>query len=358
MNKQKKILICPLDWGLGHATRCIPLIDYLIQQGCTVIVAGNETTNALIKAEFPTLCFVYLKGYQVKYAASAWGLPFVIARQIPRLLKTIRYEHHWLQQAIDTYAIDIVIADNRYGLYSTKVPCVFITHQLQIAVPQSSFIQKWVNAMNHRMIKKFTAIWVPDVESHAMSGKLSTHNNELSQVSFIGNLSRFNLAKSVPLKYKIMVLLSGPEPQRSKLEALVLSQLQHTQEPILVVRGKPDAQPIKPSNNQIHMVNHLAKNDLQMALLQSAIIVCRSGYSTIMDLIKLHKHAFLIPTPGQTEQEYLATYLAEKKWFLSVSQAAFDINDAVKQFNAFTFLPFPEIATEGYKKAIDQLLQN
>jgi UDP-N-acetylglucosamine:LPS N-acetylglucosamine transferase len=106
------------------------------------------------------------------------------------------------------------------------------------------------------------------------------------------------------------------------------------------------------------MVNHLAKNDLQMALLQSAIIVCRSGYSTIMDLIKLHKHAFLIPTPGQTEQEYLATYLVEKKWFLSVSQAAFDINEAVMQFNAFTFEPFPEIATEGYKKAIDQLLQN
>jgi uncharacterized protein (TIGR00661 family) len=358
LNKQKKILICPLDWGLGHATRCIPLIDYFLQQGCEVMVAGNEITNSLIKTEFPALTFLDLKGYRVKYASSAWGLPFVIGRQIPRLLQTIRFEHQWLQQTIDTYAIDLVIADNRYGLYSTKVPCIFITHQLQIAVPQSSIIQKWVNAMNHRMIKKFSAIWVPDVEDHAMSGKLSTQSSQLANVYFIGNLSRFNLTKSAPLKYKIMVLLSGPEPQRSQLEALILAQLQHNNDPILIVRGKLNAQPLMSNNKQIHIVNHLSKNDLQMALMQSAMIICRSGYSTIMDLMKLHKHAFLIPTPGQTEQEYLATYLAEKRWFLTESQSALDVNEAVKQFNAFSFEPLPDLATEGYKKAIDQWLQS
>lgn len=353
---QKKILICPLDWGLGHATRCMPLIEYFIEKKCEVIIAGNEKTNNLIKNEFPALKYLYIKGYEIKYSKNKFFLAFMLLKQIPKILRVIKCEHHWLQNNIEQEKIDLVISDNRYGLFTKKIPCVFITHQINIAVPQSAMIEKLLNKINHYFIKKFTHLWIPDYEENSIAGKLSKNTIHHSNLSYIGILSRFNFQENVQKKYKYLFLISGPEPQRNIFEQLIFNQIKEIKSPVLVIRGLPDSNPILNENNYITITNHLSKSDLQNAILQSEIIICRSGYSTIMDLIKLNKHAILIPTPAQTEQEYLASYLVEKKWFLILKQHEFIFKEIEKLFTEFDFIPFDNFQTANYKYAIDSLL--
>ncbi len=356
MNRQKKILVCPLDWGLGHATRCMPLIAYFIEKGCEVIIAGNEMTNRLIQAEFPVLQYIDLKGYNVRYSTSKFLLPFKILSQIPKILSVIQAEQEWLQAIIRQYEIDIVISDNRYGLYSNKVKSIFITHQLNIAVPQSGFLERILNKINHRFIRRFSAVWVPDYENNIMAGKLSVKSEKIGNVQYLGNLSRFKIRQHIQKKYDVIILLSGPEPQRTMLEKLILNQVAQCQLNILFIRGKPGSSAIPSDNKYISIVNHLSKEKLETALLQSEIIICRSGYSTVMDLIRLNKHAIFIPTPGQTEQEYLATYFAAKNWFTQCSQDFFNFQDEIKEFKKIKFSDFPDLNMEQYKTIVNELL--
>lgn len=355
MHTSKRILFAPLDWGLGHASRCIPLIEECLLNGHEVIIAANQMISILLQKEFPTLRYLPLHGYNVTYSKKKWMLPIDILAQIPKIRTAIRTEHQWLQQAIEEYQLDLVISDNRYGLYTAKIPCVFITHQLQIQVPQSSFLQKIINRLNHRYISKFTTCLVPDYEVDKMSGYLSTATG-LTNITYIGNLSRFTQTKQPPPVYDLLVLLSGPEPQRSLLENLLLDQIQHTNLKTYVVRGKPGSldKPIGSTNSTI--VNHLSSSELQTVIASSAIVICRSGYSTIMDLIKLNRHAILIPTPGQTEQEYLASYLADKNWFMTCNQEDISLKSLVDKYTNHTFSRFPTWALEQYKIELRKIL--
>ncbi len=355
MNKRKKILFCPLDWGLGHATRCIPLIRFCIEQHCQVIVAGTEKTNALIGAEFPSLQYISLSGYQIRYAKKGGWLPLILSLQIPRLLKAIRNERAWLKDIVRTHQIDLVVSDNRYGLAIPELPCIFMTHQLQIKVPQSGLLQILVNRVNHYFLEQFSAIWIPDYADHGMSGELSLEGKNLPPIAYLGNLSRFEKAEPGPFLYDKIFLLSGPEPQRSILEEKILSQIKDSSERILIVQGRPEAGAITQTNKQLRIVSHLPTVELQTALRQSAMIICRSGYSTIMDLIKINRHALLIATPGQTEQEYLANYLSEKKWFLSARQKDLDLAVETLRMKDFQFTAFPDYDAQ-YQKVLLPIL--
>lgn len=355
MHTSKRILFAPLDWGLGHASRCIPLIEECLLNGHEVIIAANQMISILLQKQFPTLRYLPLPGYNVTYSKRKWTLALEIVAQIPKIKKTIKSEHRWLQQVIEEYQLDLVISDNRYGLYTTKIPCVFITHQLQIQVPQSSIFQKWVNRINHQYITKFTTCFVPDYEVDKMSGQLSNKTG-LANITYIGNLSRFTPTAQPQPVYDLLVLLSGPEPQRSLLENLLLDQIQHTNIKTYVVRGKPGSldNPIVSTN--ITIVNHLGSTELQTVMTSSAMIVARSGYSTIMDLIKLNRRAILIPTPGQTEQEYLASYLAEKNWFMTCDQQSILLKTLRDEYHAHAFSTFPAWPLEQYKIELQKIL--
>ncbi|MCC7030748.1 MAG: hypothetical protein IT257_10605 [Chitinophagaceae bacterium] len=211
---------------------------------------------------------------------------------------------------------------------------------------------------NHRYIRRFSKVWVPDYPDHAMAGKLSVQHHLLKNVEFIGNLSRFESESHTGMLYDKMILLSGPEPQRSKLEALIMGQLEQTSERILIVRGKPGSAALQHPNSCIRIENHLSKTALQQAMQQSDVLICRSGYSTIMDLIKLKKTALLVPTPGQTEQEYLARFLSEKKWFTTMKQSDLELNKATLMMKNTEAGTIPDFDLYLYKKAIDDLLQS
>ncbi len=327
----KRILIAPLDWGLGHATRCIPIIQSLLQQGHLVCIASSGLALPLLQEEFPQLTFFTLPSYKARYARR---MPFMLKVfwQIPYFLWVIRQEHKQIEKLVRAHGIDLVIADNRYGCYSQQVKSIFITHQLNLQMPGAlRWMQGMVNWMNHYLIRRFDACWVPDFPDHRLSGILSQARS--MPVSFMGVLSRFEKASSQAVsQFDLLVLLSGPEPQRTILEERLLTQLKSYQGKVMLVRGLPGQHPLPtqlPASLQV--LNHAPAQALQSIIESSACILARSGYTTVMDLYVLEKRAIFIPTPGQTEQEYLARQLMQQGIAFSMPQDAFDLQEALRQ---------------------------
>ena len=322
----KKVLVAPLDWGLGHATRCIPIIRMLRDCKAEVLIGAEGAAAILQNREFPNIQILPLNGYRIKYTKSKVFFFFNILLQLPKIARAVNYEKRWLDKIIETQKIDIVISDNRLGLSSKKIPCYFITHQLHIK-SGNSFLDKIIQKVNYSYINQFKECWVPDLEDkNSYAGELS-HPQILPQVpvKYIGLLSRFQKS-DVQKKYKLAIVLSGPEPQRTIFENKILVQLKIIDDSVLLVRGLPDEKyPLKSLSQNITYYNHLHAEALSVAMQQSEVVLSRSGYSTIMDLIAIEQNAFLVPTPGQTEQEYLAKYLSEKGMFKSMSQDELDL---------------------------------
>ena len=317
MSKKLKVLIAPLDWGLGHATRCIPIIRALIVLGHTVVIATDRDPMRLLKQEFPELDFFPLPGYDVRYAKKWLKLKMVL--NIPKILLRIGDEGKILEKIVAENKVDFVISDNRFGLTSSKVPNVFITHQVEIQTP---VFQKAMNQLNRKYINEFDECWIPDYSGdNNLSGKLSASEALKNRVKFIGPLSRFSYKnKECKSIYKCMAIVSGPEPQRTIFEKLVYQELKELSGKSLLVRGILDEnEPVKGGN--VTIVSHLGSEEMQHAIEQSDYIISRSGYSTIMDLTTLKKKAILVPTEGQTEQEYLADYHDGRENFICVSQS-------------------------------------
>lgn len=348
---RNRVLVAPLDWGLGHATRCIPIIKNLLECKCEVIIAAEGTVQTLLQNEFPDLQFLPLKGYRIKYGRSRYLTFLTIFLQIPSIILTIFREKRWLKRIILTHRIDAVISDNRFGLYSKKVPCIYITHQLRIKTG-NVFIENFIQKIHKWIINKFTICWVPDFSiSENIAGELSHPKKIPENVSYIGCLSRFE-KKDTEKKYDVLIVLSGPEPQRTLFEKILLEQINEIEKTVLFVRGLPnETSQLMSANTKLTFVNHLTADRLNEAILQSKIVISRSGYTTIMDLIKLEQKAILIPTPGQTEQEYLAAYLSEKKIFLSASQHKFSLKKLLIESDDFPYL-LPKMEMDLYKTFI------
>jgi len=358
----QRVLVAPLDWGLGHATRCIPIIKALQELGKTVLLAGDGPTAQLLQTEFPSLSLLPLKGYHISYAKTGWGLPLHMLTQTPNIFQTIKDERTWLNTMIEDQQIDLVISDNRYGLYSKKIPCVLITHQLTIKMP-FAWLERHVQKIHYSLINRFHTCWVPDAKGPLNLGGDLSHPLKMPAipVKWMGLLSRFAPSKStetvvqinndlIPaFSFQYCFLLSGPEPQRTLLENIILKNIQDLAEPMVLVRGLPSSQNIstdtsshtekKVSPNplpaslpqQLTVYNHLPAADLAPLILSSEWIICRSGYSTLMDLAALRKNAILIPTPGQTEQEYLAFQLSSQGMATTVAQAKFSLTESIAQ---------------------------
>jgi len=303
---KKRILVAPLNWGLGHATRSIPIINALINHGFEPILASDGGPLSLLKKEFPQLKTIELPSYSVTYAKKGGFFKWNLLKGSPKMMKAIKDEKKAVKSIIETHKINGIISDNRLGVYSKKVPSVFITHQLQVLSGSTT----WLSTAFHRnFIKRFDECWVPDNHGeHNLSGKLGHPKIHLIPTKYIGPLSRFNKINA-EIKFKVLVLLSGPEPQRSMLETRLLKEFENCKGNFLFVRGVVEDEQKKTEKNNIVIYNFMTSNQLEEALNETELVVSRSGYTTIMDLAKLNKKAFFIPTPGQFEQEYLAKRL-------------------------------------------------
>jgi uncharacterized protein (TIGR00661 family) len=338
----KNILITPLDWGLGHATRCIPIIRELLKRDCKVFIGGSGPSLILLRDEFPSLAFFSLPGYHPVYP-SGKNMGGAMAKQLPKFIRTIRAEHNEVQKLIDTHKIDFVISDNRYGCWSKKIPSVFITHQLNILMPPSlRWMSYFVGVVNKRLLKKFSACWIPDFpdEENGLSGLLGHSEESWHNIKYIGPLSRFSSEGGVGIKYDLTCILSGPEPQRTMLEKSIKEQVKNLSLRFLMIRGIPSAR--GKTEDEVDFLNSEA---LQTVILQSSIIIARSGYSMVMDLATLGKKAIFIPTPGQTEQEYLASRWQKKGVAYSMPQDAIDLQYALRRSE--NYAGFQKVSNEG-----------
>jgi predicted glycosyltransferase len=360
--KSAKILLAPLDWGLGHATRCIPIVKELISLKCDVIIAATGDQKAILQAEFPFLPFVELPGYEVKYGKNRALTLLKMIGKIPKILIRIKGEKAWLTAFVEQEKPDAVISDNRYGLAHKDVFSVFMTHQLLIRTPFGRGADRLLQRIQYRWLRRFSECWIPDLgKKEALAGELS-HPEKLPSipVRYIGILSRFEktAARSVdgekagvgqtePNKScELLILLSGPEPQRTLFEKILLRQLPGYSGKTILVRGLPipTGSPA-PSHPGLTVHDHLPAAELNAVVCGAQLVLSRPGYSSVMDLFKLGKKCIFVPTPGQTEQEYLGHYLEGRRLALSLPQSGFSLTAAIAAAENFPYKT-PELGNE------------
>ncbi len=329
---RKRILLAALDWGLGHATRCIPLVRALQAVGAEVLLASSGRAKDLLQTEFSELPVLSLPAYGVhyQYKSMYWNM----ALQMPKIMRAIGQEYQATQRLVRDYAIEGIISDNRYGCFHRRIKTIFLTHQVQLQIP-NKILQTTVNQIQQYAIHQFDACWIPDWPGAAsLAGALS----ELPQKGrgrYIGPLSRMQ-AMDLPPDEDIVAVLSGPEPQRSRLEHLFLQQAAQMSRSFLLIQGITDAYREWQAADNIRVVSFLTGAALNATLARAQCIICRAGYSSIMDLVALGKPAILIPTPGQTEQEYLAARFAQRGIFYSQAQADFNLHQALEASQTYT----------------------
>ena len=368
-----RVLVAPLNWGLGHATRCVPIIKGLLADEHKVVIAADGYPLRFLRREFPHLEWVEFEGLKVEYSDSKSQVGAML-RQLPSFLRGIWREHKELKRIVEAYDIDVVVSDNRFGLWCKDAYSVYMTHQLMVKMPRGlQWMERCVWRLHHWFIKHYDECWVPDVEGEDnLSGDLSHKYPLLKNTRFIGVLSRFSAekveweavrveAEALDLKerYDVVAVLSGPEPHRTNLERQItdyrlqiadnsqrsmvdgqqvltpsgqaLVPLKQGDNKIvdfqfsffiphfiakgsktdgssfLIIQGLPeDDLRLAEHRDGVDYIPHLPTELLQWYMQEAKEIVCRSGYSSIMDLYTIGRKAHLIPTPGQTEQIYLA----------------------------------------------------
>lgn len=312
-----KILICPLNWGLGHATRCVPIIRRIIAEGNEPVVVSDGFPLAFLKQEFPSVRFIEFPSYSVYYAAGKSQVGAMIFN-FPIIISGIIREHFWLKNLLQSEHFDKVISDNRFGIWNRRVHSVYITHQIMVKMPVNlKFLETLVHLIHTAFIQRYDECWIPDrAENRGLSGDLSHKYPLTENAKFIGTLSRFQGMENVRpnTEYEVVAIVSGVEPQRTIFEKSLVEKYSHSAEKTLIICGQPQVEKKEDKKGNITLVSHLPDSEMAAVLLGAKKISCRSGYSTIMDLDALnclHKAEF-IPTPGQTEQMYLATIHSKK----------------------------------------------
>jgi uncharacterized protein (TIGR00661 family) len=353
-NSSPPILIAPLNWGLGHASRCVPIIECLLELGALPILASDGDALALLREAFPDLPSTQLPSYRIRYGKKGhWTR---LLGLLPRISKAAWLEHQALKKLVPEYGIQGIISDNRLGCWHTGLPAVYITHQLQLPLP-TPWVGRMGDRIHHWFIHRFNHCWVPDLPPpRNLSGQLSQGAPQL-QPTFIGPLSRLRFSSSARGHFPIVAVLSGPEPQRTQLETDLITQLKKIDSPVLLVAGQPQSTRKQQTGN-ITIEGFLGGEALAKALSQAEVIICRSGYSTLMDLYHLQKKAILIPTPGQPEQEVLAQRFTQEGWLPSLSQSDLhELPTHLKSLDQWKGIPQPPESSPSLRVAVEQFLQ-
>ncbi len=335
----KTILIAPLNWGLGHATRCIPIIKALQENNFIPIIASDGIALELLQKEFPYVQTLKLPSYQIEYAKNGKNFKWKLLKNFPEMIKAIWKEEKKVRKWIKKYDIDGIISDNRLGVFSKKIPSVYLTHQLNVMTGSTT----WFTSILHQhIIKKHDECWVPDFEGTPnLSYKLGHIENPDFNLKYIGALSRMQ-KKETPKLYDLMIILSGPEPQRGLLEDKLKVEILRYKGSVVFIKGIVEKDQKKEQIDHVTFYNFMNSRQLEQTFNESEIVLCRSGYTMIMDLVKLEKKAYFIPTPGQYEQEYLAKKLKEEGLVPYSKQDDFSIED-LKEIENYKGLPLLEI---------------
>lgn len=322
-----RIYFAVLNMGLGHAARTLPIIQKFNQKNWEILVGSNGRALKFLKNELPEVKFISTPDYKIEYSKKNYLL-LKLFFQLPFIFKKIHEEHLICKKIVADYSPDIIFSDNCFGVYHKKVPSFFLSHQISFAMPNFfkflKFLPRYFNKYYH---KKFDRIFIPDFcekDQGLLSGELSQHSKTENRYLYSGILSSIKKQKTAE-DIDILISLSGPEPQRTILEKLIMAQTENLSGNVVIVLGKSEKiEPIFMSS-KLKIYSHLPRQDFENIFNRAQLIISRPGYSTIMELVELGKKALLIPTPGQTEQVYLAQWVRDKKWFFCVDQNKLDL---------------------------------
>ncbi len=341
----KRVLLCPLNWGLGHATRCIPIIDALQSLDYEVIVAGYGKSLNLLKVEYSNLKFIHFKGLEINYynGIPAWAS---VLLQGFKVYKSIREEHEALKLITETVQPDIILSDNRYGVFSENIPSCLITHQLS---PKAPFFQFFVSKQIARLINKFDTVLVPDYDQgNGLSGDLATNKYVTIPTKCLGLLSRFNFSvNKAESNIKLLALVSGPEPEQSDFVKKIYHSFVQLNDRTAIIHNS--AFTFSNSENKVVEYKNISQKEMLQIIATSEIILCKAGYSTLMDLIVLNKKVVLLPTKGQTEQQYLVEYL--NSFNIKCDQIIIDD----KEVDVYDLSLFPNPSQQSLKETLNIL---
>lgn len=332
-----RILVAVLNWGLGHATRSIPIIKALKKRN-TVILAATGRSLALLRDEFPDCDTIDFPDYDVRYSRKKRLLFVYLLIQTPIIIVRLLVEHCRTARLVKKHKIDIIFSDNRYGVYFRKTPSYLMTHQLRFQLPRAvrcfEFISVWFNRL---MFRNFQHIFVPDIGgSSSLTGNMGhpkkvTNCPKLTYIGYLASIEK----KQVSTQIDVLFMISGPEPQRSVLEEIILKQIENISGRRVVVLGKPGKEEPNYKDRNLEIYNHLNRQKMAEYMNSAKLIVAQAGYSTIMEVIALGKLALFIPTPGQTEQEYLAKRLKGRGYFHCVAQQELNLSEDIKIASGF-----------------------
>lgn len=326
------VLVAPLNWGLGHASRCVPVIQYFLKHGCRVSIASDGDALQLLKDEFPNLDALELNSSRVTYSTFSFYFYLKLILQGFGLQKRALNDEKRINAYIKTHQVDLLVSDHRFGAFSKHIKSVIICHQLQFKAGLFSKSASWFNAKH---LNRFDEVWIPDTRmpSIRLSGILSTSKIVKTPIEYIGILSRFK-KKDYPQDIDYLAVLSGPEPLRSHFENRLIHQFKNLpHKTVVLVRGvyRKNSLPDLPN---IKVYNHLNASELNQLICRSQVVICRSGYSSVMDMACLGKRVFFVPTPHQGEQIYLAKRFEAMKIAPYSDQNKFSITD-LKRIEAY-----------------------
>lgn len=354
-----RILVAPLDWGLGHSTRCVPIIQRLLERGAVPVIGADAGPLTLLRSEFPDLEHVRLPGMDVRYSKSDNQL-WSMARQFPAMVRSVRTERAAFDRVRQQLRLDAVISDQRFGIRCPELPSVIITHQV---FPFTPIAQAALRKLNLHHLSRFDRCWIMDEEvGPGLAGELSHGASLPRNARYIGTVSRMspapypagakNTNQLAANTLTVAAVISGPEPQRTLLEQLLMEQLRDLPGEHLLVLGKPaDVRNERVGNVRIRA--HLPAVELADALRSAQLIVSRSGYTTLMDLAAIGRSALIIPTPGQAEQEYLGRLHTRTGRFLCQRQQELDIAHALAQRTGT--MAAPHKSSQLLERALEEL---
>jgi len=341
----KHVLVSPLSWGLGHATRDLPIIRYLLERGHRVTIAASDRALTLLEQEVPDCDFERLPDYPAPYSSGKHFVPKFVA-MAPAMLGAIEKESVRVRRLFRRRQFDLILSDNRFRVRSRRVPSFVLTHQLRFMTPPGlEAFERVTEFFNWVYLRPFERIIVPDAADAAenLSGRLSHDLRYLRRsrrVYYAGPLSsvrRMDGAQDVDL----FLSISGPEPPRTQLERTILEKVQEVEgDRIVVALGKPEVTETREIDGRIEVHGFLDRPRQQEMLNRARFVVCRSGYTTVMELAELGRKALFIPTPGQTEQVYLGNYYEERGYFHTVDQYDLDLPRDIEKAKTYTGAPF------------------
>lgn len=347
----KRILVAPLDWGLGHSTRCIPIIQDLLQRGAVPVMGADNGPLALLRSEFPALEHVRIPGATIRYSKSGSQL-WSMVRQFPEMVRSVRAENALFDRIRRDLHLDAVISDQRFGLRARDLPSVLITHQV---FPFTPIAQGALRKLNQRHIVRFDRCWIMDEpEAPGLAGELSHGRDLPANARYIGTVSRMHPSDvTEAARFRIVAVISGPEPHRTLLDGILTDQLQRIEGQHLLVRGLPGKADHEQRGN-VTCAPHWGSAELAAAMAAAEMVVSRSGYTTLMDLVALGRSALVIPTPGQAEQEYLGALHSRTGRFLVQAQHQVDVKAALDDVSTKAHLE-PMVGQTGLEQALDEL---